>query len=223
MGEITDTPVKDGVLYDSEGNAVSDEVIRRVKTVILYRSKHHGNTKKLVDAVVAAHPEIDVIDVAALGKNEYPDLSAYTIIAFASGIYYGKFDRDILRVADHTLRDGDNVIAFMTYGGADKFNGRDLDAVCRLKLATLLSMYGCAGFDTMGPFRFVGGMNKGRPNEDDLKGAVAFYDRILADYGQIFLDERAKRDRRDAWAREHPTDLRSNLKRTFKKLVNKGN
>ena len=38
------------------------------RTVILYRSKHHGNTKKLVDALVAAHPEIDTIDVATLGK-----------------------------------------------------------------------------------------------------------------------------------------------------------
>ena len=51
-----------------------------LKTVIVYRSKHHGNTKKLVDAIVAAHPEIDTIDVGALGKNEYPDLSPYHII-----------------------------------------------------------------------------------------------------------------------------------------------
>lgn len=48
------------------------------RTVILYRSKHHGNTKKLVDALVAAHPEIDTIDVATLGKEEYPDLSPIT-------------------------------------------------------------------------------------------------------------------------------------------------
>ena len=194
-----------------------------LKTVILYRSKHHGNTKKLVDAVAAAHPEVDVIDVAALGKNEYPDLSAYTIIAFASGIYYGKFDKDVLRVADHCLRDGDNVIGFMTFGGGDKFNGKDLDGVCRLKLATLVSIYGCPGFDTFGPFKFVGGMNKGRPNDEDVAGAVAFYERIVDEYGQIFLDERAKRDKRDAfYAANPPGGLLTNIKRTAKKIANKG-
>lgn len=193
-----------------------------IKTVILYRSKHHGNTKKLVDAVVAAHPEIDVINVADLGKREYPDLSAYHIIAFASGIYYGKFDKDIRRVAQECLRDGDNVIGFITYGGGDKFNGRELDGICRLKLATLVSIYGCPGFDTYGPFKFTGGMNKGRPNDEDIAGAVEFYDRIVEEYGQIFLDERAKRDKRDAFNAAHPAGgLVKNLKRTARKLAGK--
>lgn len=115
------------------------------RTVILYRSKHHGNTKKLVDALVAAHPEIDTIDVATLGKEEYPDLSPYHIIIVGSGIYYTKFDKDVLRVCDHCLRDGDNVIGLMTYGGAAKFNGGDLDGVCRMKMATLMCTYGCPG------------------------------------------------------------------------------
>ena len=34
-----------------------------MKTVILYRSKHHGNTKKLVDAVAENFDNVDVIDV----------------------------------------------------------------------------------------------------------------------------------------------------------------
>ena len=62
----------------------------------------------------------------------------------------------------------------MTYGGQAKFNGRDLDGVCRMKFANLLCMYGCPGFDTYGPFKLVGGMNKGRPNQEDIDGAVAF-------------------------------------------------
>ena len=27
-----------------------------MRTIILYASRHHGNTKKLVDAIVEAHP-----------------------------------------------------------------------------------------------------------------------------------------------------------------------
>ena len=34
-----------------------------MRTIILYASRHHGNTKKLVDAIVEAHPEIDTLDV----------------------------------------------------------------------------------------------------------------------------------------------------------------
>ncbi|MDO4436345.1 MAG: hypothetical protein Q4B77_00080 [Coriobacteriaceae bacterium] len=193
-----------------------------LRTVILYRSKHHGNTKKLIDAVVAAHPEIDLIDVATLGKYEYPDLSSYHIIGFASGIYYGGFDKDLRRVAQECLRDGDNVIGFMTYGGTDKQNGRDLDGICRVKRATLVSIYGCVGFDTWGPFKLVGGVNKDRPNQEDIDGAVEFYDRIVEDYGQIFIDERKKRDRRDAWDAAHPAGgLMMNIKRSAKKIAKK--
>ena len=68
-----------------------------MKTVILYRSKHHGNTKKLVDAVVANFDNVDAIDVAALGKNEYPDLDEYPLVGIATGIYYGKIDETAYR------------------------------------------------------------------------------------------------------------------------------
>lgn len=193
-----------------------------LKTIIVYRSKHHGNTKKLVDAIVAAHPDIDTIDVGELGKNEYPDLSPYHVIMMASGIYYGNFDKDLLRVADHCLRDGDKVVGLMTYGGQAKFNGRDLDGVCRMKFANLLCMYGCPGFDTYGPFKFVGGMNKGRPNQEDIDGAVAFYDRLVKDYGEIIIEERAKRDKQDAFNAAHPSGgLMSDIKHSAKKIAKK--
>lgn len=193
-----------------------------LKTVIVYRSKHHGNTKKLVDALVAAHPEIDVIDVAELGKNEYPDLSPYHLIVMGSGIYYGNLDKDLLRVADHCLRDGDKVVGLMTYGGQAKFNGRDLDGVCRAKFATLLCMYGCPGYDTFGPFKLVGGMNKDRPNQEDIDGVVEFYDHILEDYTEAILADRARRDKQDAFNAAHPAGgLMTNLKRSGKKIAKK--
>lgn len=32
-----------------------------------------------------------------------------------------------------------------------------------------------AGFDTFGPFKLVGGLQKGHPTEEELKGAIEFY------------------------------------------------
>ena len=55
-----------------------------MKTAIVYYSKHHGNTKKLLDAIAAA-ADIDLIDVTS---DESMDLSGYDRIGFASGIYY---------------------------------------------------------------------------------------------------------------------------------------
>ena len=87
-------------------------------------------------------------------------------------------------------------------------------------MATLMCTYGCPGFDTYGPFKLVGGMNKGRPNQEDIDGAVAFYDKFLADYGEILVEERLKRDKRDAFNAAHPAGgLFTNLKRSAKKIA----
>ena len=32
------------------------------------------------------------------------------------------------------------------------------------------------GFDTFGPFKLVGGIAKGHPDEDEIRGAVEFYE-----------------------------------------------
>lgn len=62
-----------------------------MKTAIVYYSKHHGNTKKLLDAIAAA-ADVDLIDVTAM---KTVDLSGYNRIGFASGIYYGAFAKQI--------------------------------------------------------------------------------------------------------------------------------
>ena len=89
-----------------------------MKTMILYQSKHHGNTKKLVDAICASDPEVQAIDVATVDKDhEEIDLSEYPLIGIASGIYYGKFDQTLLRIMQKSVFDGYMVFGLMTYGG----------------------------------------------------------------------------------------------------------
>lgn len=88
-----------------------------MRTIILYASRHHGNTKKLVDAIVEAHPEIDTLDVKTIGKNEYPDLHEYHLIGVATGIYYSEIDKDMARVLTNVLQPQDKVFGLMTYGG----------------------------------------------------------------------------------------------------------
>ena len=67
-----------------------------MKTAIVYHSSHHGNTKKLVDAIVAAHNDIAVFEAESCRPD---DLSSFDLIGLASGIYYFSFHKSILDIA----------------------------------------------------------------------------------------------------------------------------
>lgn len=58
-----------------------------MKKVIIYASVHHGNTKKIVDAIVN-ECDVEVIDATQVKEK---DLSGYDVIGFASGIYGANF------------------------------------------------------------------------------------------------------------------------------------
>ena len=70
--------------------ALQEETV--MDTAIVYYSKHHGNTKKLLDAIATAE-EVTLIDVTAAAST---DLTSFDRIGFASGIYYSSFAKQIL-------------------------------------------------------------------------------------------------------------------------------
>ena len=39
----------------------------------------------------------------------------------------------------------------------------------------MIGEYECLGFDTFGPFKLVGGLQKGHPTEEEIRKAVEFY------------------------------------------------
>ena len=61
-----------------------------------------------------------------------------------------------------------------TYGG--RSNTKAIEAVVNAKSAQIVGQFGCKGYDTFGPFKLVGGIGKGHPNETDLKNARRFFD-----------------------------------------------
>lgn len=44
----------------------------------------------------------------------------------------------------------------------------------------MLGEFSCKGYDTFGPFKLVGGIAKGHPDERDLENARKFYREIQA-------------------------------------------
>lgn len=71
-----------------------------MKTVIVYVSMHHENTKKLVDAISSKY-DISIID--GIQKNDF-DLSEFDRIGFASGIAFGKFYPQMLKIMNEKLQ-----------------------------------------------------------------------------------------------------------------------
>lgn len=144
-----------------------------MKTAIIYYSAHHGNTRKLVEAVAQGR-DVTLID-ALTAKST--DLSGYDLIGFASGIYFGKFHQSVVEFAKNNLPQGKKVFFLSTYGGS---NGtRAIEEAVKVKDARIVGGFGCKGYDTFGPFKLVGGICKGHPDETDLKNACRFLDGLM--------------------------------------------
>ena len=145
-----------------------------MKTAIIYVSTHHGNTKKLADAI-AAKNEITLIDAT---REKTVNLSGYDRIAFASGIAYGKFYPPMLKFMEENLPEEKKVFFLYTYGAKRKGYSDAAKKIALGKKAEILGEYSCPGFDTIGPFKVIGGIAKGHPTEDEIAGAVSFYDSL---------------------------------------------
>ena len=143
-----------------------------MKTVIIFYSKHHGNTKKVLDAIAVSDSEVELVD--ATEKHEL-ELSKYDRVGFASGIYYGKFAEQVLNFAKVNLPTGKDVFFIATAGNPTKNCFNSIAEVTESKHCKELGRYICKGFDTYGPFKLVGGLQKGHPTDEEIQAAVDFY------------------------------------------------
>ena len=145
-----------------------------MKTAICYYSRHHGNTLKVLEAI-AAENEVDLIDVTA---RQTVRLDEYDCIGFASGIYGFEFHKGVVEFARQYLPAGKPVFFVYTYGGAKGTGAKAAAEIAKEKGCPMLGEFGCKGYDTFGPFKLVGGIAKGHPDEQDLANARKFYCKI---------------------------------------------
>ncbi len=142
-----------------------------MKTAIVYYSAHHGNTKKLLDAIASSH-DVTLIDVT---RNPPADLSGYDRIGLASGIYYNAFAGQLLAYAREHLPEEKDVFFIYTHGAPSGNFLKSVRPLLEEKRCREIGSWGCRGFDTFGPFKLVGGLAKGHPTEDEIREAVSFY------------------------------------------------
>ena len=145
-----------------------------MKTAIVYYSQHHGNTKKLIDAI-AATENVTLIDVTA---QPSADLSDYDRIGFASGIYYSSFAKQIVTFTSEHLPEGKDVFYIYTHGAPKGDFLKAMREIAGKKRCREIGAYHCQGYDTFGPFKLVRGLAKGHPTKAEIAAAVTFYQRL---------------------------------------------
>jgi flavodoxin len=149
-----------------------------MKSLIVCVSTSHGNTRRVADRM-AQVLDAEVVEPESVDPEK---LREYDLIGFGSGIYYMAFDarlQNLIRCLPHV--DGIRAFTFFT-SGARAIPMFDYHKPIKNKLASkgfeVLGSFSCRGFDTVGPFGFIGGINRGRPNDHDLDRAAAFADRL---------------------------------------------
>jgi len=141
-----------------------------MRSLICYVSVHHGNTKKVAEAM-AQELGAECIPVKDLKAK---DIAPCDLIGFGSGIYFSKHHKSLLDAID-TLppATGKKAFIFSTAGfPAGKFM---FHSALKTKLTekgfSIAGEFSCRGLDTYRIFGTFGGMNKGHPDENDLKKA----------------------------------------------------
>ncbi|WP_353094014.1 flavodoxin family protein [Tissierella praeacuta] len=146
-----------------------------MKTLIIYASIHHGNTEKIAN-VMAEGLNADLMKMSKLNPKSLAD---YDLIGFGSGIYYGKFHKDIIKLIDNLPELlNRKAFVFSTSGQGKKSYNSSIEIGLKNKGFQIIGSFACKGYDTFGPFKVIGGIAKGRPDNDDLKNAMDFVKEI---------------------------------------------
>ena len=151
-----------------------------MRSLLIVYSYHHKNTEKVAKVIAK------VLD-AEMKKPQQIDpqaLEGYDLIGFGSGIYGEKHYQGLLDLADDLPQDTNRkAFIFSTSAIMGKDKVAQDHKLLREKLLSkgyvIVDEFACKGFNTNSFLRHFGGMNKGRPNEEDLKNAEDFAKKLL--------------------------------------------
>jgi len=145
-----------------------------MKSIIIYISIHHENTKKIAEVMSkklgAELISIDQIDLV--------NLKDFDLVGMGSGIFHGKHHGKILEFASVDGIKGKDVFIFSTSGTGNKKYNQALRNQLEINKANVIGEFTCKGFDTYGLMKWIGGISKGHPNSKDFLKANEFIDSI---------------------------------------------
>jgi len=150
-----------------------------IKSLIVLHSYHHKNT----EAVAKVFAQVLGAKIVTPTEVDAGELAGYGLVGFGAGIDSGKHYRPILNLAD-TLPsvDAKKAFIFSTCGapafivteGFIRSNHEALREKLEAKGYSIISEFGCPGFNTNVFLKYFGGLNRKRPNARDFERAEAF-------------------------------------------------
>ena len=149
-------------------------------TLVIIHLYHYQNTQKIGE-VMADVFDTKMQQVAEIALDE---MQNYDLIGFGAGIDSGKHYKPMLEFAEKlpTVQEK-NAFIFSTSGisGKERKKKSDNKALREILLSKgyrIVGEFQCKGFNTNSILKHFGGMNKDRPNADDLEAAREFAENL---------------------------------------------
>lgn len=145
------------------------------KSLIIVYSYHHMNTEKIAQIFA----NVLKADIKTPDQVTEENIKDYDLIGFGAGIDSGKHYKPLIVLANNLSNvKNKNAFIFSTSGvQGEKKVKKDhmlLRNILTSKGYIILDEFSCKGFNTNVFLKYFGGMNKGRPNAEDLKNAEKF-------------------------------------------------
>jgi flavodoxin len=145
-----------------------------MNVLIIYKSYHRMNTEKVAKAMA----ETMNATLQKVEEANPEDLSKYDLIGFGSGIYAGKYHKDMVSLVEKMSRLEKNVFLFSTAGKPQEKYELAIKALLIGKGCRIVGEFRCPGV-VGGPLG-ISLSNKGHPDEKDLADARAFANGLLS-------------------------------------------
>ncbi|MGB8311985.1 MAG: flavodoxin family protein [Halobacteriota archaeon] len=155
-----------------------------MKTLIVYKSTHRMNTEKVAKAM-AETMNAQLTKVEDVRPEE---LVGCDLIGFGSGIYGLKHHKALIDLIETMPAMDKNVFVFSTTGNFREVNHQLIKEKLTERGCHIVGEFTCFGEfagalrlnrDWKGALAFIGGKNKGHPDEKDLENARAFAKGLL--------------------------------------------
>ncbi len=150
-------------------------VVLQMKSLLVLYSYHHKNTEKIAK-VFAKVLDAPIKTPQQINPEE---LREYSLVGFGSGIYGAQHHKFLLDLADKLPQVANKkAFIFSTSAIMGEAKVAEDHSLLRKRLESkgyiIVDEFGCKGFNTNNFLKYFGGMNKGRPNAEDLKNAEEF-------------------------------------------------
>lgn len=140
--------------------------------IIIVESWHHGNTRRIAEALAEA------LNAALLSPPAARDvdLSQYNLVGLGSGVYFGRLGSEIRDFVTRARALPAQAFLFSTAGlpFAARWWHRGVRRQLEARSCQVLGEFCCRGWDSVGPLQWIGGLNRRHPDSADLQRAREF-------------------------------------------------